>query len=59
MKWKLILRVSLIGLALALGSVFFISPNLEPLLWLAVFLYYAYAIGNGTRTLRFFNGLIL
>ena len=59
MKWTLILRLSAIGLALALGSVFFISPNLEPLLWLAVFLYYAYAIGNETRTWRFLHGLLL
>lgn len=59
MKWTLILRLSAIGLVLALGSIFFISPNLEPLLWLAVFLYYAYAIGNGTRTDRFFHGLLL
>ena len=59
MKWTLILRLSAMGLALALGSVFFISPNLEPLLWLAVFLYYAYAIGNGTRTWRFVHGLLL
>jgi hypothetical protein len=59
MKWTLILRLSAIGLVLALGSIFFISPNLEPLLWLAVFLYYAYAIGNGTRTWRFLHGLLL
>jgi len=59
MKWTLILRLSFIGLALALGSIFFISPNVEPLLWLGVFLYYAYAIGSGTRTWRFFHGLLL
>ena len=59
MKWTLILRLSAIGFMLALGSIFFISPNLEPLLWLAVFIYYAYAIGNGTRTLRFWHGLLL
>ena len=59
MKWTLILRLSAIGLVLALGSIFFISPNLEPLLWLAVFLYSAYAIGNGTRKGRFFHGLLL
>jgi cytochrome bd-type quinol oxidase subunit 1 len=59
MKWTLILRLSLIGLVLAVGSVYFISPNLEPLLWLGVFFYYAYGIGNGTRTLRFWHGLLL
>jgi len=59
MKWTLILRLSTIGLVLALGSIFFVSPNLEPLLWLGVFLYYAYAIGNGTRARLFLNGLAL
>jgi len=59
MKWPLILRMSLVGLALALGSVFFVSPNIEPLLWLAVFLYYAHALGNGTRKLLFFHGILL
>jgi len=59
MKWTLILRLSLIGLVLALGSIFVISPNLESLLWLVVFLYYASAIGHGTRTWRFFHGLLL
>ena len=59
MKWSLILRLSALGLALALASIFFVSPNLEPVLWFAVFLYYAYAIGNGTRTLRFVHGLFL
>ena len=59
MKWTLILQLSLVGLALALGSLFFISPNIEPLLWLAVFLYYAHALGNGTRSLLFLHGLLL
>ncbi len=59
MKWTLILRLSAIGLVLALGSIFFVSPNLEPLLWLGVFLYYAYALGNGTRSRLFLNGVAL
>ena len=59
LKWTLILRLSAIGPVLALGSIFFISPNLEPLLWLAVFLYYANAVGHGTRTRRFFHGVLL
>lgn len=59
MKWTLILRLSAIGFVLALGSIFFISPNVEPLLWLAVFFYSAYAIGNGSQTWRFFHGVVL
>lgn len=59
MKWTLILRLSLVGLALALGSVSFISPNIESLLWLAVFLYFAQALGSGTGTRLFLHGLLL
>jgi len=59
MKWTLILRLSLIGFALALVSIFFTSPNLEPVLWLAVFLYYAYAIGKYTPSWRFLHGLLV
>lgn len=59
MKSSLILRLSALGFVLALASIFFVSPNLEPVLWFAVFLYSAYAIGNGTRTLRFVHGLCL
>jgi len=59
MKWTLILRLSLIELALAVGSIFFISPNFETLLWLILVLYYAYSIGKNTRQLRFLHGLLL
>ncbi len=59
MKWTLILRLSLIELALTLASIFFLSPNLETILWLATVLFYAYAIGNGTRQYRFLHGILL
>jgi hypothetical protein len=59
MKWTLILKLSLIEIALAVASIFFISPNAETILWLASVLFYAYAIGNGTRQYRFFHGMVL
>ncbi len=59
MKLTVILQLSLLGLAMALADVFFIPPALSSLLWLAVYLYYAYAIAKNCRTWRFFHGLLL
>ncbi len=59
MNWIVILRLSLLGLAMALAGVFFVPANLEPLLWMAIYLYWAYAIASNTRFLRFFNGFVL
>ena len=59
MKWTLILRLSLIEFVLALASIFFISPNVETILWLASVLFFAYAIGKGTRQYPFLHGLLL
>jgi hypothetical protein len=59
MKLRLILQLSLIGLALALGDVFFIPASLSSILWLALYVFYAYAIARSCRTLRFAHGLLL
>ncbi len=42
MNWKLILQLSLFGLAMAVGTVFVIPSNVEPLFWLAIFAVCAY-----------------
>jgi len=59
MNWKLVLQLSLIGLAMALAGVFFIPANLEPVFWLAIYIFWAHAIASRCRFLRFFNGLAL
>ncbi len=59
MNWKLIVKLSTFGLLLELASVYFGSSWVEPLLWLALYIYNAYAIAAGCRTRRFTNGLVL
>lgn len=59
MNWKLILGLSLFGLAMAIGSVFVIPPNIEPILWLAIFLLCAYLIARSRATGHFLHGFLL
>jgi len=61
MNWKLILQLSLFGLAMGLATVFFISSKIEPLFWLAIFLFSAYVIARAcpTPASRFLHGLLL
>jgi hypothetical protein len=44
MNWKLVFQLSLFGLAMALGTVFFIPSSIEPLCWLIIFLVCAYIL---------------
>jgi hypothetical protein len=37
-NWKLVLQLSMFGLATALGSVFVLPPNIETLCWPAIFI---------------------
>ncbi len=46
MNWKLILQLSLFGLAMAFATVFFIPSKVEPLVWLAIFIACAYVIAT-------------
>jgi len=59
MDWKLILQLSLFGLAMAFATVFVIPPNIEPAFWLVIFLICAYAIAKARPTGRFAHGLLL
>jgi len=61
LNWKLILQLSLFGLAMGLATVFFISSKIEPLFWLAIFLFSAYVIARAcpTPASRFLHGLLL
>ena len=45
MNWKLILALSLFGLAMGAGSLFGLGLA-EPLLWLAIFIIYALVIAR-------------
>lgn len=59
MNWKLILQLSLFGLAMGLATVFVVPPNLEPWLWLTIFVICAYAIARGAPGKPFLHGLLL
>ena len=52
MDWKLILQLSLFGLAMGLGTVFFIGPGIEPILWLVIFGLCAYIIARSSPRKR-------
>jgi hypothetical protein len=59
MNWPLIFWLSLFGLAMGVGTVFFISSRIEPLLWIAIFLISAYLIARSCAHRRFLHGLIV
>jgi len=59
MNWKLVAQLSLFGLLMGVGSVFFIPATLEPFLWLVVFLVSAYFIGTRAPDRYFLHGVAL
>jgi len=59
MNWKLIGLLSLFGLAMGLGTVFFIPSNIEPVCWLVIFLFCAYVIAKRAPGMHFLHGLLL
>jgi hypothetical protein len=58
MNWKLILQLSLFGLAMAVGTVFVIPSNIEPLFWLVIFVICAYVIATKAPGRYFLHGLM-
>lgn len=59
MDWKLILKLSLFGLAMGIATVFFIPSNVEPVFWLAIFVVCAYVIAKRLASKHFLHGLLL
>lgn len=59
MDWKLILQLSMFGLAMALATVFVIPSNVEPIFWLVIFLICAYIIAKRRATGRLVHGVLL
>jgi hypothetical protein len=59
MDWKLVFMLSLFGLAMGVATVFFIPSNIEPIVWLIVFLFCAYIIGTRRPDKHFWHGLVL
>jgi len=59
MNWKLIFQLSLFGLAMAIGTVFFIPSNIEPFIWLPIFIGCAYLIAANSGGNAFLHGLMV
>jgi hypothetical protein len=55
---KLILQLSLLGLAMAIATVFVIPSNIEPLFWLAIFIFCAYVIARKAPGRYFVHGFL-
>ena len=59
MDWKLILQLSLFGLAMGIATVFFIPSNIEPAFWVGIFVVCAYIIDKQRKERPFLHGLFL
>jgi hypothetical protein len=59
MNSKLILQLSLFGLAMGLATVFVIPSNIEPLFWLGIFVISAYLIATRCVSRYFLHGLFV
>src|SRR5579864_794555 len=59
MNWKLILQLSLFGLAMGIATVFVIPSKIEPAFWLVIFVYCAYVIAKCSGGKNFLHGLLL
>jgi uncharacterized membrane protein len=59
MNWKLILQLSVFGLAMGVATVFVIPSTVEPLFWLAIFVICASVIARRAPGRYFLHGLLV
>lgn len=59
MNGKLILQLSLFGLAMGIATVFVIPSNIEPVFWLVIFIISAYIFAKALPSRHFLNGFLL
>jgi uncharacterized membrane protein len=59
LDWKLIVRLSLFGLGMAIATVFWIPSSIEPVFWLAIFLFCAYTIAKRCQSKFFLHGFFV
>ena len=59
LNWRLIFGLSLFGLAMAFGTISLIPSNVEPILWLAIFIVCAFVIARFRSTGHFVHGLLV
>ena len=59
MNWKLIIQLSLFGLAMAFATVFWIPTKVEPIFWLIIFITCAYIIAKKCSGKYFLHGFLV
>jgi hypothetical protein len=59
MNCKLILQLSLFGLAMGIATVFVIPSNIEPIFWVAIFVVCASIISKQCKRWFFLNGFMV
>ena len=59
MNWKLVIQLSLFGMAMGIATVFLIPSNIEPLFWLVIFAISAYIIATRCSGRYFVHGLLV
>jgi len=59
MNCKLILQLSIFGLAMGIATVFVIPSNIEPMFWVAIFVISASLISKHCKRLFFLNGFMV
>lgn len=59
MNWKLILQLSLLGLVMAYATVSIIPANIEPVIWIALFIICSYIIARRCARKYFLHGFVL
>ena len=59
MSWKLIFGLSLFGLAMAFATVYVVPSNLEPWIWLGIFVVCAIVIAKRAPKRFFLHGLLV
>ena len=58
MPWNLILKLSIFGLVMGVATVFWVPSNIEPFLWILIFVICAYVIARSSER-PFFTGVLL
>ena len=59
MNWKLVLQLSLFGLAMGIATVFVIPSNIKPMFWLVIFIICGYIIARRAPGRYFLHGLMV
>src|SRR6185295_18618551 len=59
LNWKLIIQLSAFGLAMAVSTVWQISSKVEPVFWLAIFIFCAYMVAKQCDGNYFLHGFLI